>query len=145
MERIIALVSIMIFNIFFIQGCAGSHPDKKEVKIFSEKDFGDMPKISKFQKQIEENIKSKLKDPYSAKIGECSPMPLKASMYNTIPGWTTVCEVNAKNSYGGYVGYKKYNAFIGFSKKTKTHFLVDVSPIREALEKGLIIYGINDK
>ncbi len=145
MKKIIFTIALTIFTLFFIQGCAGAVPEKKEIKKFEEKDFGSIPIVSNFQQQIEKKIKVRLKDPYSAKITKCAPVPLKASMYNVISGWATVCQVNAKNSYGGYTGFKNYNAFIGYSKKTKSHFLVHVGPVKEAFEKGLIIYGINDK
>ena len=138
MKKVLGVVVLSIT--LFMNGCA----TQKTVKKFSSSDFGNQPNILKYQKQIEEKIKLGLKDPYSAKIGKCLP-PIKASLYNTVSGWSTVCPVNAKNSFGGYTGEKNYNAFIGYSKKTKGHFLMSVDPIQVALkDKGLIVFGVND-
>lgn len=139
-------ISILIIAMV-MSGCTGTEPaPKKEIKHFNNKQFGATPNISRFQKQIESKIKSKLKDPYSAKIGKCAPYPKKSSIYNVAAGWSTLCPVNAKNSYGGYTGNKHYNAFIIYNSKTKKHELFSVDPINEAFKKKkLIIFGINDK
>ena len=61
--------------------------------------------------QIQAHFKSTLKDPDSVKV-ECQPVRKGwARQYRTSNaefGWIVACMVNAKNSYGAYVGSKPY-------------------------------------
>lgn len=57
-------------------------------------------------------LRPRLKDPDSAQIrllGTPKAMVIKAvpMMTNGGAGWRICAEVNAKNSYGGYTGYKR--------------------------------------
>ncbi len=66
------------------------------------------------KKLVEDAIKEQLKDPDSAKFTDMTN-PRKEVMVdqgNFIYGYSTCVYVNAKNSYGGYVGKQRYWAFI---------------------------------
>ncbi len=69
----------------------------------------DLPKkdrtlTPKDQTAMETAVKNKLKDPWSAQFRDV----IKASLYDECRGTLYFGEVNAKNSYGGYTGFKKF-------------------------------------
>lgn len=67
-------------------------------------------------KEIEkERVKAKLKDPFSAQFndGENQRVTIAASLTDptVVPAWKSTIFVNAKNSFGGYTGFKIYNFY----------------------------------
>jgi hypothetical protein len=58
---------------------------------------------------VQDFLRGQLKDPYSAQIEVRSMTPTRASgaMFGTpVYGWGICADVNAKNAYGGYTGFK---------------------------------------
>lgn len=66
-------------------------------------------------------ITAMLKDPESARVGEVTRAPGPAPDYETVKGWfpsiAYVVNVNAKNSYGGYIGSKLWLCSFDLSEK----------------------------
>jgi hypothetical protein len=75
-------------------------------------DVGEKPK--NYKELVQSTIKDELKDPYSAKFGEFSPLRKEVMEMNRnfVYGYSTCVFVNAKNSYGAYTGKQLYWAFI---------------------------------
>jgi hypothetical protein len=113
-----------------LTGCAGAVnalSDKVTTTVVEDRDVGTTP--AGYEAAIKEYFKRTLKDPYSAKYEEITPPILgfftestvtkPATLINTdvrvtvrkIYGWMVTADVNAKNSYGGYVGVKQYKFF----------------------------------
>lgn len=61
----------------------------------------------KDQTAMETTVKNELKDPWSARFRDV----IKTSPYDECRGTSYRGEVNAKNSYGGYTGFKKFLIF----------------------------------
>lgn len=79
-------------------------------------DVGSKPK--NYKKLVEDAIRGQLKDPDSAKFSDMT-IPHKEVMVenrNFVYGYSTCVNVNAKNSYGGYVGNQLYWVFIRDNK-----------------------------
>ncbi|MBN3071168.1 hypothetical protein H4F33_03345 [Pectobacterium brasiliense] len=75
-------------------------------------DVGSKP--SNYKKIIEDAIRDQLKDPESAKFSDMTT-PRKEVMVeqsNFVYGYSLCVYVNAKNSYGGYVGKQLYWVFM---------------------------------
>ncbi|CAI1532463.1 Uncharacterised protein [Serratia grimesii] len=75
-------------------------------------DVGTKP--SNYKKNVENAIREQLKDPESAKFSGMTN-PRKEVMVENgdfVYGYSTCVYVNAKNSYGGYVGKQLYWAFL---------------------------------
>lgn len=76
-------------------------------------DYGEAPDSTQLKLQIEELVKSSLKDPDSAKFTNWSIVQ-KDFKVNSVAirdvryGYAICVDVNAKNSYGGYVGARTY-------------------------------------
>lgn len=69
------------------------------------------PKQAEIDKEVDSYFKRVLKDPESAKKECAPPRRAWARQFRDNPakfGWLVVCDVNSKNSYGGYTGYKPY-------------------------------------
>ena len=108
MRKILLASSILV--LIFLSGCVGSvgNPPPKGTN------FGTAP--LEFKKQIQYYHSSRLKDPYSAKY-EFNGTPYKGYI-NDYPntnklfwkGWVVCYTINAKNSYGGYIGVTEYCA-----------------------------------
>ena len=94
-----------------LSACATSSSFKKPPL---DQNYGEAPNYS--EDSMKPEMKANLKDPDSAKY-RFSPA-VKAYCNNGIlsggdvvwTGWVVPVEQNAKNSYGAYVGYKKYYA-----------------------------------
>ncbi|MCK9224934.1 MAG: hypothetical protein M0Q02_07600 [Candidatus Muirbacterium halophilum] len=121
MVKIVMKIStIVLISVFFI-GCAGTfagtvvHPTATQI---AEADYGKV--IS--QEEAENIIKiwygGDLKDPESAKYKfdkiEKSYLTRKVAFKDTTVtyGYIIDFECNAKNSYGGYVGWKAHSYFL---------------------------------
>lgn len=77
-------------------------------------DYGPAP--ANAEQQSREWLERVLKDPESArlKFGPLVKAVTKDGLVyggKTHAGWVQIVEVNAKNSYGGYTGYKPYYLF----------------------------------
>jgi hypothetical protein len=99
-----------------ITGC-GALYDSSAAKFMAtqpESAWGSQPPKD-HQEQEMRYLNAILKDPYSAKI-EFLPVKrttVAASITNptVVPVWESAALVNAKNSYGGYTGAKKYSFY----------------------------------
>lgn len=98
-------VLFLLFAMLLLSGCMTT-PSTTQL---SNANYGQLP--SNYKENIQNAIIGGLKDPDSAKFkfGE----PRKAYLQGGLPddfkmyyGWAVPVSVNAKNSYGGYVGYK---------------------------------------
>jgi hypothetical protein len=86
-----------------------AEPDAAEAAAF---DYGQMPSET-YKDQITDYFNQTLKDPYSAHIKMNKP---RRAWYQTPPiwgsrtyfGWVVAVKVNAKNSYGAYIGDEPY-------------------------------------
>ena len=104
----------VVFMVLMIAGCAvpfRGGPSKVELEAA---DCG--PKPIEYEKAIMKWINDNLKDPFSAKTEEIS-LPEKSwwgttgallQSRNINYGWMVSAKINAKNSWGAYVGWKKY-------------------------------------
>ncbi|ELY4307188.1 hypothetical protein SMZ82_002439 [Cronobacter malonaticus] len=75
-------------------------------------DVGSKP--NNYKKIVEDAIRNELKDPESARFSDMTP-PKKEVMVeqgNFVYGYSLCVNVNAKNSYGGYVGKQLYWVFM---------------------------------
>lgn len=116
--RMIALALIVS-----IAGCAALE-DKWHTTTIEDTATGEPP--VEYVKIIKTYLENSLKDPFSAQYKDFS-LPIKGSYQKSdiiqsptlvnvngyvqvtnIHGWQVVVEVNAKNSYGAYVGWKTY-------------------------------------
>lgn len=113
MKKLVAIFVLMLFAIS-ISGCGVAYQMKRDelLKTATIEEYG--PKPPSNHRDIEQQIiNSVLKDPDSAKFqswndgyttiiqsGLGSPTPMLV--------WMTSVDVNAKNSYGGYTGYKTW-------------------------------------
>lgn len=93
-------------------GCAGS-PTAEET---ATADYGAMASAVEYKSQIENYFNSNLKDPASIQYKSISP-PRKGYVRiandwvgsSTVYGYMVDATINAKNSYGGYTGFKTYS------------------------------------
>lgn len=75
--------------------------------------YGPRPTEAEARSAVEAWTRQALKDPYSAVIGEVR-VGSRASGYNGIRdggwthGWEVWFQVNAKNSFGAYIGHRTY-------------------------------------
>lgn len=110
MKNILKILLLGILTIGIV-GCTGSEPEVNVSKL----DFGKPPNLKKESKRIIAYVRSKLKDPYSAKIEMNTYTPVRA--YITLwekleAGWVATVSVNAKNSYGAYTGTEYWKVFL---------------------------------
>jgi hypothetical protein len=104
MKKIIAVIAITLAT-----GCAGMF------QVPPAEMYGEAPDPFMAEMMIEDAVKNKLKDPDSAKFKNITG-PYKA--YGNIgaayggdikfAGWVYYVDVNARNSFGGYSGHKKW-------------------------------------
>ena len=112
MRRIFIILAVYLCIIAI--GCAipfRGGPSKEEM---DRADFGPAP--TDCEKVIKKWMKDNLRDPFSAQIEEIS-QPEKswwgqlgglAVARDIKYGWVVTAKINAKNAYGGYIGFKKY-------------------------------------
>lgn len=76
--------------------------------------FGKKPSQKNAELLVSENLKSKLKDPDSAQFQFVPEVIAGWDIFDDtyIYGWKVTGLINAKNSYGGYVGFKPFVAYI---------------------------------
>jgi hypothetical protein len=102
-------IATLILASAILAGCA-SNPTKEQI---SSADFGSYP--SDYAAIVKSQIGYRLKDPSSAIFNIPNQTPKKRWMreFDKVSYGYTVCfDVNAKNSYGGYVGSQRHYAFI---------------------------------
>ena len=100
--------------------------------------FGPKPKnlkISDF-----EPVKDLYKDPDSVRIRLTNEEPVRMQTFDPrMDGWAVAIKVNAKNSYGGYVGYKRrlvpFKNGKAYPSDALIHF-VDKNEARSMLDKA---------
>lgn len=83
----------------------------------SQLDFGKEPTKETYTKIVKEYLEGVIKDPESLKIYEITPprpIAYKVTFTDIEYGWFVCAIINAKNSYGGYVG-KRSVGFIIFN------------------------------
>lgn len=75
-------------------------------------DVGSAPK--NYKSLVENAIRNQLKDPDSARFSDMTPPRKEVMVENKefVYGYATCVNVNAKNSYGGYVGKQMYWVFM---------------------------------
>lgn len=112
MKRI--FIGLVVCLCIIITSCAipfRGGPNKEEMDAA---DFGPIP--IDYEIAIKKWIKDNLRDPFSAQIEEIG-QPKKgwwgqlgglAVARDIKYGWVVTANINAKNAYGGYVGFKKY-------------------------------------
>lgn len=101
-------ILLIAFVLLALAGCNNSKTgaeSQRELQTKQEKIFSDF---------LLESAKSDLKDPDSAQVRNVvyygSYMLAKDGQHFILP-WHTICgEINARNSYGGYVGYRLFFA-----------------------------------
>lgn len=114
---------ITLALIVSVSGCA-TLADKWHTTTIEDTARGEQP--VDYVKSIKAHLENKLKDPFSAQYKDFSlpnqgsyskneviqsPTLVNVNGYNrvtNIHGWRVTVEVNAKNSYGAYAGWKTY-------------------------------------
>ncbi|EOF4705826.1 hypothetical protein ACKWWX_004278 [Klebsiella oxytoca] len=95
--------TVVILTAIILSGCVTA-PDKSEI---SRADYGLLP--DNYQQIIKDSMAGRLKDPHSAQYDFTKPFKgWCKSGFTTYYGWLVPFSLNAKNSYGGYVGSKSY-------------------------------------
>jgi len=140
--------------VFFITGCSGtvtiSSPTDEMIKT---SDYGTKPATVK--QDLQDYFDTNLKDPHSVKLKPITE-PEKGYIYfaketpwtgddryvdvefKPVFGWMSCATYNAKNSYGGYVGWKM---FVIFYQTGKSEPLFIEDEFANALPEGLIDAG----
>lgn len=104
----------LIMLVLGISGCA-STPTESEIAGF---DYGSPPDEATLEIQMMERLKRGLRDAETARfdrVGKPEKYWCKetgmATQKRLLVGWRVVAYVNAKNAYGAYIGYKRYDFF----------------------------------
>lgn len=112
--RQINIMCLLIISVIFLSGCGTVYQSRRNTLLdtATPEDYGPPPPAN--HQELEKNIVLKqLKDPESAKFEEWSEprrdiIPEGFASPVPILVWITSVNVNAKNSYGGYVGFQPY-------------------------------------
>lgn len=98
-----------------LSGCASPDPSAAYLDA-SPKHGKSVVLTPELTKSIQDGVRNKLKDPESARFGKIAA--------GDVGGQTIVCGwVNAKNSYGGYIGMQP---FFGYFQINSTKFDADI-------------------
>lgn len=87
-------------------------------------EVGPKPTDARFYELVEEKITSRLADPEAARIKwdrQVAPQSFKPVIGAKVVGWWTCGLMNAKNHMGGYVGYRRFIAFVRDDKVIYTN------------------------
>ncbi len=92
---------------FVLGGCAGPTPKKS-----ADLKLSPPPTNEEAMQRITAYLNNALLDPYSAKVS-CTHIPTPGWVwpgvgYDPRYGYLSLCDVNAKNRFGGYTGAKRY-------------------------------------
>jgi hypothetical protein len=103
----LAFIGVLILT----TGCGTITASTAEINVA---DYG--PRPENIEARVKAVFKKSLKDPDSAlyKFGEMRHGWYFSGILNgaeKVFGWVQIVEVNAKNSYGGYVGYRRHYIF----------------------------------
>lgn len=94
------LQALMLGTVALFAGCATpANPTAAEAG----------PRPPDPRRVVQEYLRAQLKDPYSAQVEMRGMAPAQASgaMFGPrVIGWGICADVNAKNAYGGYTGFK---------------------------------------
>ncbi|MDD3774362.1 MAG: hypothetical protein PHV08_00205 [Sulfurovaceae bacterium] len=126
MRRIQKIMPIMIVVLNVLLSGCGALPAPK----IQDYTFSKPPIVSDYEEAIKIETGKELKDPDSAKYNFGTPFKgyWRSASDNKIiwTGWIIPFEVNAKNSYGGYVGYTPYRAAIIDNNKVEVSAIMEV-------------------
>jgi hypothetical protein len=119
--KVIKYLLLVVLSSVLLSSCATGPPTKIELE---SADYGSSITQNEAQKLAEKFLYQHLKDPYSAKCNWSNVYKgwLREAIINgsgLIFGYILDVDVNAKNSYGGYVGIKKYH-FVFYNGSIKT-------------------------
>ncbi len=106
--KIIMMTIILSISLMLMSGCVA----KPTPEQLARADYGEYP--TNYERIVKEFMVECLKDPDSAQYKfkapykgyVCKP-PIQGGGVDKF-GWLVDVQVNAKNSYGGYTGYKRY-------------------------------------
>ena len=109
MRTPLILVAVCLLLGSLITGCA-SAPSAEQL---ANADYGLRPSEAVARSKAEAYIRDRLKDPESARItwGTIAKGWFRQGFGKTRFAWLLPSEVNAKNSFGGYVGDKPWHFF----------------------------------
>ena len=97
MMKSLLKIATVISAIFFLVGCQPKAPQS----------MGALP--TNYEAKIKNLFDDYLKDPESARYKFGTPVKAYSEALNdSWKGWAVPVSINAKNSYGGYGGYKTY-------------------------------------
>jgi len=105
-------IGLIIVVGLLLSACAG-RPGGNFVGVNTPDDAGDLP--SNYKEAAVTFLENQLRDPGSAQIeiGEAQRGSCDIGIYGKFHGWRVPIRYNAKNAYGGYVGYQ--NAYVWFN------------------------------
>lgn len=105
------LAGLVGLTVSLMAGCASTPPPTQQQ--IESADYGKLP--DNYKEQIQGAMSVTLKEPYSAQYSFLEPFkaysqdgPWSPSKGAVNYGWAIPVMVNAKNSYGGYTGAKRY-------------------------------------
>jgi hypothetical protein len=122
------LIRLVVLLTALLAGCATSF----ETPHLTPADWGPVPAATVYEAAVKEHFHGVLKDPDSAlyRFGQplrayqqYGPLSSQAGQLKWV-GYLVQVEVNAKNSFGGYVGYKMYDVKLnntGSVREVSTH------------------------
>ncbi len=119
MKNIILTRVILIGAALILVGCQSLTPEA-----LAKADYGEYP--ANYEQVVKEGFGSRLKDPYSAvysfKSGPRKGWAQDGLAYGgkVFYGYIVEVKINAKNSYGGFIGEQTYFAFIRDGRMTDT-------------------------
>jgi len=131
--KLVKKTTIVILTILYV-GCAAkkSLPSQSDIAYAN---YGSPKSIQEF----EANVRQGLKDPYSAQISCSQPkkgwFEIKAQSFPNQYGYVSVCRVNAKNSFGAYIGEQSHiycfegDAFLPIDDILVTQELFEFHPV----------------
>ncbi len=115
------IIGIIVLGVLLI-GCGGTNnrPGPND-------NFGAPPTAATYQREIKAHFNATLKDPYSVRYSFRAPVKGYANYWlDNKPtywqGWAVGVFVNAKNSYGGYVGAEHYIFIFKKNNKIESYF-----------------------
>lgn len=99
----------VLLGTVFVSACASGPPVGPTGEPLSSSDFGSPPDSA--EAVVRAFLRSKLKDPSSAQVEVLAgprQLTVKGSVFGpSAYGWGICYELNAKNSFGAYTGYRK--------------------------------------
>jgi len=106
----------MIASLILLTSCVSNQVTREDMLKITYS--GERPTTQKMITLLKQNLENTLVDPYSAKA-KCGVVRKGYARALTGPnhyGYFSLCQVNAKNRLGGYVGYKPYAVVVNNGK-----------------------------